>query len=382
MPLCAFRIFNFWNLDAKITRPSRSINISVHHQPIEMTRLISNTRMLGGDWLHVKEIDCFHEDDHLHISDVFSDEWLCKLLLAKGKPSTIFLDSYTAPVFDTAQDLVRGIDFFCAEVWLENQCQIFDAASISRELETKFTANLICNRKNINRYLALKLCELHCLDINYTWSGFGREFDLGDIMQDLNALDIDVKTFMLKPISLPQRWIDVPEQQTNGIQFFNNELPRLHKWTVIQDICTPTAISIVTESVGHEKRMQFSEKTLFSVLSLTVPLWVGGFRQAHWWSTYGFDTFDDVIDHSYQDHDALLSRCWHAFRDNLDLLRNLDRCQELRHDLRHRLLTNRQRLRWAIAQRNDEIMQQWPGRVRQIYSPIINLLRSPQHTIQ
>ena len=105
-----------------------------------------------------------------------------------------------------------------------------------------------------------------------------------------------------------------------------------------------SAISLITESLRFEKAATFTEKTIYSVLGLTFPIWVGGYNQATEWKNIGFDVFDDIIDHSYQSHDTLIERCYYAFANNLDLLSNKDKSAKLRLLCKVRLLKNRKLL--------------------------------------
>ena len=57
-----------------------------------------------------------------------------------------------------------------------------------------------------------------------------------------------------------------------------------------------------------------------------------------------FDTFDDVIDHSYQSYDTLIERCYYAFTRNLPLLSDKNTATELRLLHKDRLYKNRQLL--------------------------------------
>jgi hypothetical protein len=56
----------------------------------------------------------------------------------------------------------------------------------------------------------------------------------------------------------------------------------------------------------------------------TIPIWVGGWRIADYMASLGFDTFDDVVDHSYQTESDPELRCDLAVARNLKLLSNFD----------------------------------------------------------
>ena len=86
----------------------------------------------------------------------------------------------------------------------------------------------------------------------------------------------------------------------------------------------PSCISLITEPVFFERESILTEKTIMSIYSGTLPIWVGGWRCADALRSFGFDVFDDIVDHSYQDLDDPFDRCYHAIERNLNLLRDFD----------------------------------------------------------
>jgi hypothetical protein len=112
----------------------------------------------------------------------------------------------------------------------------------------------------------------------------------------------------------------------------------------LNDLFSKSAISLITESVRYQQSMTFTEKTLYSVLGLTFPIWVGGYNQASEWEKLGFDAFNDVVDHSYQSYNTLIERCYYAFSNNLELLTNKSKSAELRAIHQERLFKNRELL--------------------------------------
>jgi len=95
---------------------------------------------------------------------------------------------------------------------------------------------------------------------------------------------------------------------------------KLLKTTVFE----PSCISLITEPVFFERESILTEKTIMSVYSGTLPIWVGGWRCADAMRGFGFDVFDDIVDHSYQDLEDPFDRCYHAIERNLNLLRDFD----------------------------------------------------------
>ena len=222
------------------------------------------------------------------------------------------------------------------------------------ELTTTACANFISNKKQISRFLCIKLVEWFNLTVNYTWSGAGDTCNMAEIINELDEqvkiipFDQDLRTFLLSPITIQPRFV------TN-----NNELIKLapnasqipvtaargekNQWRAgLDEVFLTSAVSLITESVRFERMAMFTEKTVYSALGCTFPIWVGGYNQAQEWKNLGFDIFEDVIDHSYQSYPTLIERCYYAFKNNLDILTDLNLASELRKTHQARLLANRE----------------------------------------
>lgn len=81
-----------------------------------------------------------------------------------------------------------------------------------------------------------------------------------------------------------------------------------------------TCVSLITEPVFWERETIVTEKTLMAIWAGTLPIWIGGWKCPDAMRDFGFDTFDDVIDHSYQDLSDPHDRCCRALLDNRHLL--------------------------------------------------------------
>ena len=82
----------------------------------------------------------------------------------------------------------------------------------------------------------------------------------------------------------------------------------------------PACVSLVTEPACYERQTIVTEKTIMAIYGGTIPVWVGGWRIAEWMKSQGFDIFDDVVDHSYQDLEDPMQRVRKSIELNLDLL--------------------------------------------------------------
>jgi hypothetical protein len=82
----------------------------------------------------------------------------------------------------------------------------------------------------------------------------------------------------------------------------------------------PSYISLITEPCFYERETIITEKTLMAIYGGTLPIWVGGWRIPDYMRSIGFDIFDDVIDHGYQDLTDPMDRCYSAVQRNIELL--------------------------------------------------------------
>ena len=285
-------------------------------------------------------------NDHvLHVYDVFDQQYINQIL-KKGTPGVILSDHLLTPPYSDP------IPFFGLPLWVgNNTLEIIDGYKFDDNISTINCFNFMINKKQINRFLCIKFVEWFKLsNFDYTWSAVDQTFDMSDILAEItllgdqNPLDQATKSFMLSPIKLEKRFIEFssPTLSTSSVRDYGG-----NKWAWengLNNMFLSSAISLITESLRFEKAATFTEKTIYSVLGLTFPIWVGGYNQATEWKNIGFDVFDDIIDHSYQSHDTLIERCYYAFANNLDLLSNKDKSAKLRLLCKDRLLKNRKLL--------------------------------------
>jgi Fe-S cluster assembly iron-binding protein IscA len=91
----------------------------------------------------------------------------------------------------------------------------------------------------------------------------------------------------------------------------------------------PSCISLITESSFFEKETLHTEKTLMAFYGGTFPIWVGGWKLATYARQMGFDVFDDIVDHSYENYQDPWDRAYYAIEKNLCLLRDFDQAKHL-----------------------------------------------------
>jgi hypothetical protein len=121
-------------------------------------------------------------------------------------------------------------------------------------------------------------------------------------------------------------------------------------------------INIVTESLYHHYPGIITEKSVFAWLSYQVPIIVGYPGIVAHARQLGFDMFDDVVDHSYDQY-SNITRIQAAIQLNHNLLTSgIDRA-----DLQHRLEYNhRHALTWP-----DRMRLSYQQQAQQIYQRLI-----------
>lgn len=316
-------------------------------------------------------------DKILHTSDVLYPDEVLELIDKKGQPKYIANDTLSCI------EIPGGPLVYCVPLWVEGQAALFKDYEFPTEIQTNHVANFLINKRQVNRHILVKLVEIYNIDVNYTWSGLDTGFDMTQIINELDCIDSASwlssghRSQLLAPIELAPKWIEYPRQQKSDISVANYGG---NCWTWdngLDQVVSQTAVSLISESLRFQKAALFSEKTMYSVLGLTFPLWVGGYGQADQWRRLGFDAFDDIVDHSYQYCETLIERCWKAVLLNIDLLTNKEKAANLRQLCVERLINNRNLFLYDhLMDRNDEIISSWPLDLQDAYEPIKRHYRS------
>jgi hypothetical protein len=215
-------------------------------------------------------------------------------------------------------------------------------------LTTEYCFCWSINKKNLDRYLVIKLIEWFNLDsYKYTWSGIGRNTDCSQLIQEFNNLNVswltaNLRSIILSPINLPDNFISVKDNKIDEETTTNNDSSLLFQWSFVQKpMASNSAVYLLTESFSNfEKNYTFSEKTGWAMMSKNFPIWAGNYGQAEQAKKIGIDIFDDVINHDYQWYETIIERCYYAIADNLKILTNLELARFLRKKHHERLITN------------------------------------------
>jgi len=305
----------------------------------------------------------------LHVYDAIDDEALQNIIDQFGTPKYIIMDGFS--YYQTCLD----IPVFFIDAWIEQQMVRLESMGVTTvdDVKVDHVANFLINKTQINRFLAMKLSEIFNIDVDYTWSGMGKEFDLSHVIQEKNIINnslIDQHWGeILSPIKkFEKKWHHTPGEKIIDFSRIEKYGDNGTLWNMyLRHVVSNSAISIITESVWTQRANLFTEKTAYSVLGLTFPIWVGGVNAATCWKDKGFDIFDDVIDHSYQNLPTLLERCFYAFYLNKDILTDFEKVSSLRKQNSDRLIDNRNLLTSNTFHKyNQAQLQKWPNDLQEL----------------
>ena len=119
------------------------------------------------------------------------------------------------------------------------------------------------------------------------------------------------------------------------------------KW-IYQKSC----IDIVNETTYFNNGVFVSEKYLNTVYGEVFPIIISNKGYLEALRLHGFDTFDDVVDHSYDKIDDPWQRMWHAIQDNLHLLGDREHAWSKWHECEQRFKNNLDLARYSLYDNN------------------------------
>ena len=219
-------------------------------------------------------------------------------------------------------------------IFLASESQEFSNANIETNWNLKpNTFNFMINKPRFHRIFLLQLIE-HFQLSNYSHSLPWKATDAFlnprirtttndphflNIIDSINKTSVPVTDYKFGPEVTMEYGI------RNG-NFLNAETYKhLLKTTVFE----PSCISIISEPIFFEREALVSEKTIMALYGGTFPIWFGGWKCADSMRYLGFDVFDDIIDHSYEDLPNPIERCYYAIERNLHLLTDYNKTKKL-----------------------------------------------------
>lgn len=234
-------------------------------------------------------------------------------------------------------------------------------ARLPNEISTNRNFCFSSNKNLFTRLLTVKLIEYFQLsNFSYTFNGQNGQLKQDEIdYLGLNSLAMDnsLRDFIKNPVQLSNNLIYNQLEQrevSNEMQLLN-----VHSTNLIENllpIFKTSAVHLITEPSMVEWCV-YTEKTLNAVLSLNIPIWIGGYKMVENFRNIGFDVFDDIIDNSYDTYDNMFDRCYYAFEKNKRLLTDIEYATQLRHNIKDRLIANKD---FALS---DKIHQDFQDRI-------------------
>ena len=264
-----------------------------------MIELHGPTYKYNGEKLEKPEIiwindHCFDEDDQcFHI----------ERLLEAG-PCDPQLHTL---VFDHVghDDALCKYNSICYPIFLATECQEFIEQNIVTNWSKKtHIFNFSCNKPRIHRRLLLE--EIKRLNLT--------QYKHSLPWQVNHVNDIPVTDYKFGPeTAMPQ-----------GIKNGNFKNAETYDKLLKKNVFEPSCISIITEPCYYEREARVTEKTYMAIMGGTVPIWFGGWKNAQNLKKYGFDVFDDIVDHSYETIEDPRERCVQALERNLHLFDDIN----------------------------------------------------------
>lgn len=248
----------------------------------------------------------------------------------------------------------------------ETQC--FANHDIAINWDSKSTTfNFMINKPRLHRSFLLLLIN-HFALLNFSYSFAWRD----------STVD---KDHLLKYIT-NSRYCEIVQQCNNTIPSTNyvfgpeitmdrgvrnGNIPNAQTYDGLlkHPVFEPACVSLITEPAFFERETIITEKTIMAMYGGTIPIWVGGWRIADYLRDLGFDVFDDVVDHSYQNMPDPWDRCYHAVERNLHLLRDFDTTQKFVYNNMHRLQANLELLKNNIfLKQTKQVLNNLPEKAK------------------
>lgn len=325
---------------------------------------------------HASFIDELTDNDLLHVYDAYTLKKLKRLFpnIEQHKPRAILNDHNALPrkIFDDVEEYT--IPAFGAQM-----AKIFTQSTFGQDVKTQHAANIMVNQYAENRWTALKFAQIWNIDFDYTYNGMWRTADLGDLIPWLSnehlgqSWNDQSKAAFIRPMELPTKWIHYKFQvdmDSIGVRGYGGNYWTWHNG--LNQLFSNSAVSLITESFPLIPTPALTEKTVFAILGLTLPIWIAQQNSADCLKNLGFDIFEDIIDHSYQYEPNNIKRYWRAFELNHRILQDAKYAHDLRISVKTRLLHNRELLLSGQLERAcSAIMHTWPIEIQSLARPVM-----------
>jgi hypothetical protein len=133
------------------------------------------------------------------------------------------------------------------------------------------------------------------------------------------------------------------------------------RYDIDQDFFYDSYINLITETTASADVIFISEKTFKVFRSGQLPIWLSGTNSVKYIKSLGFDIFDDIIDHSY-DQESNLHKKIDCIHKEIDRLMTLDLDLIWKQTLARRIknkqwLLSKELLTLATAHINEDILK-------------------------
>lgn len=340
-----------------------------------MNRIVSTWRV-NTKTVKLEHIDKFLPNDVFVIPGMIEPTVLRNWLEKYGHPAYIVMDQAGDIKIDDLKIYsvpLRGLAFSFEKFEKLNQSELPIIT------DTKFCFNFFVNENlNVNKYTLIKLVEYFKFDcFDYVLNTDKKLCGIRSLLDQLpNVHDTELlKEFrhkIIKPIAL-----DIKHNKN----YSPTQVPcMINQWADnLELLFNQSAVSLVSEPHGDQIASIFTEKTIFAIMGLTFPIFVGGYGNADYLKQVGLDTFDDIIDHSYQFLPTLPERCFYAFKNNMHILTDLELAKQLRQANLNRLLKNRDLLyNHVLIDHVYKVIDGWPDSLKSVIKPYFEFVQKVQ----
>ena len=109
-------------------------------------------------------------------------------------------------------------------------------------------------------------------------------------------------------------------------------------------------VEVVNESLFYEHEFSITEKTLHTFLGCNIPIWIGSPGTVSAVRDLGFDVFDDIVDHSYDNDYNIVDRIYKVVYNNRLILGNSDLAKQTWQQVQDRIERNADRAKNLFSQ--------------------------------
>ena len=310
------------------------------------------------------------ESDTIFVVDHHYNEELHEFPVKKLLENSTDPHAHTI-VFDHVlqhDDELKEYNLICLPILMANYTNQFIRQRIVTDWSHKHrTFNFMINKIRFHRTFLLMLLEMFNLrDCEYTLCWKHTDVNQNAMLRETENIAYQKIILSTDITTEPRQYLFGTERLLDqGLQYGSITNPEVYERFLQKKVFEPTCISLITEPAFFERETIITEKTIMAVYGGTIPVWVGGWRIADYMRDQGFDVFDDIVDHSYQDLTDPWDRCYYAIERNVNLLRDFDTVQKFVYNNKHRLQANLELLESNTFVNNiQQIVKQQPEKIK------------------